>query len=280
MTKPVPVDMHRSPAPPPTRGLLQPSFIVACLVLALAAFVVGPRVLARSPSDVKASLPLKRPLGQFDKRNLGPYKLPEQGGQVILNASVVDALGTAEYLSRYYFDTTIKEQTNPLRTVHVLVTYYSGGRDLVPHVPDQCYLGNGYQATKAADLDLGTPALGGKLPVRVLTFARSKLFGQDEPTVIYTFHCNGGFMATRNDVRFAIQSPGERYAYFCKIEISFGAADAQPANPRREDAVAAAAKFLDQFLPVLLRDHLPDWEAVHRDGPAPPAVPSPTGAGA
>jgi hypothetical protein len=94
---------------------------------------------------------------------------------------------------------------------------------------------------------------------------------------MYTFHCNGRFMCGRNDVRYAIQAPSERYAYFCKIEVSFGSPDSQPANPSREDSVKAGARFLDQFLPVLLRDHLPDWDALHR--PADPPAEAPTSSG-
>jgi hypothetical protein len=247
---------------------LQAPFLVAAAVLATAAFVVGPIVLAGGATEYKEPLPLKRPLGQMTKEKLGPYRLPAEGGTQILNAAVVDTLGTTEYVSRIYIDESVTDRRSPLAVVHLLVTYYTGGRDLVPHTPDQCYYGAGYQPIKMENLEVEVPTVGGRLPLRVLTFIKSALFGKEEPTVGYTFHCNGRFCCTRTEVRYLIQSPTEKHAYFCKIEVSFGGPDSQPAYPTREEAVQATAKFLDHVLPVLLRDHLPDWPPAAEAGPS------------
>ena len=149
------------------------------------------------------------------------------------------------------------------------MTYYSGGRDLVPHTPDECFLGAGYQAIEKGNLDLKIDSLG-EIPLRALTFQKSDVFGRDKPTVMYTFHCNGDFTETRNGVRSRINSPLNKYAYFCKIEISLGGSSRDVGSPGRAESIQAAQDFLNVVLPRLVNDHMPDWKAAVADNePAP-----------
>jgi hypothetical protein len=71
-------------------------------------------------------------------------------------------------------------------------------------------------------------------------------------TVVYTFRCNGEFVCTRTGVRLLINELGNVYAYFGKVEISFP-------DATREEAVVASEKLLNRVLPVLERDHWPDF---------------------
>ena len=73
-------------------------------------------------------------------------------------------------------------------------------------------------------------------------------------TVLYTFHCNGRFVATRTGVRILINDLWNTYAYFSKIEVSFPKAT-------RTLSIEGAKKFFDRVLPLLLRDHWPDFTA-------------------
>ncbi len=190
------------------------------------------------------------------KEGIGPYRFVDQ---MELSSAIVEKLGTDEYIDWQFEDTSIKDADSPVRHVRLTVTYYTGGRDQVPHTPDVCMVGAGYKAQEAENLDLDLPNLGAKVPVRVLTFEPSML-RQRKPTVAYTFHCNGDFVCTRMDVRVRMNSLTDQHAYFAKIEVVFGGDVMAP----REEAVAATQKFLDHLLPVLVRDHLPDWEAVKR----------------
>lgn len=235
-------------------------FWIAGAILGLAAFVVGPAVVARGGNEVKLPLPLRKPLDKLDREALGPYRFVTSQ---TMPAAVEDALGTHEYISWLLNDTSIKDKHNPLRRINLFVTYYTGGRNPVPHTPDQCYLGRGYQPIVKENLKVEMPTIGGLVPIRALTFEGSKLLGHEEITVVYLFHCNGRFVETRSRVRDLITSYAEKYAYFSKIEVTFGTGVNAP-DPSRQDTIEAARKFLDRVLPVLVDEHFPDWEAVQR----------------
>jgi len=146
----------------------------------------------------------------------------------------------------------------------LLVTYYSGGHNLVPHTPDVCYLGAGYQPGRAHEnVTLSVPELGAagaKLWVRVLTFVKTAIFDRQDVSVVYAFHCNGRFVETgafvdpRTAVRLLLNDPANTYAYFSKVEVSFPRAT-------REQSLKGAAKLFGAVLPVLVKEHWPDFEA-------------------
>lgn len=239
-------------------GLLAAPFITACLILLCAKFVVSPQFDKLGLGGEKESLELRRPLGQMSKQNLGPYVFKTN---LNISPEVEDALGAKDYLNWLFVDTSVTDQKNPLRFIRFFVTYYSGGRDLVPHVPDECFLGSGYQAVEKENLTLPIESLDLDLPIRALTFQKSDVFGSDKPTVLYTFHCNGEFTETRDGVRTRIHSLLNKYAYFSKIEITLGGTGRNIGSPGREESIQAANKFLNVILPRLVNDHMPDWEA-------------------
>lgn len=214
-------------------------------------------------SEAKDPVPLRQPLAMLDKEALGPY---EYLGRATLSAAVIESLGTDQYINWGFRDTSIKRKNDPLRRVNLHITYYTGGRDLVPHTPDQCMKGAGYEPTIAENVTVPIESLGIEIPLRVLTFEKSSILRNEKPTVCYTFHTNGEFECTRNGVRKKINVLGQKKAYFCKIEVSFGASGSKPRDPSREDSVKATARFLDHLLPVLLENHLPDWDAVMNEG--------------
>ena len=72
--------------------------------------------------------------------------------------------------------------------------------------------------------------------------------------MIYTFHCNGRFTATRTGVRLLLNDLTNTYAYFSKVEVSFPGAT-------RQQSIDGAWKVYDRLLPVLLKAHWPDFEA-------------------
>ena len=128
-------------------------------------------------------------------------------------------------------------------------------KNLVPHVPDECRLGAGYQPARPHEnrdiLIDGEPRR--EIPLRVCTFVKTAVFQKDEQTVVYLFHANGDFASTREQVRIAFNDPRDRFAYFSKVEISFPRAS-------REQSVEGAARLLSKLLPILVSDHLPDFE--------------------
>jgi len=236
-----------NPASAPRQRLVTLPFVVAVILLGVAAILAGPVAARLDLTQGKKVVPLKAPLSELDPALLDPYVIQRK---VDLEPEMVEALGTEAYLSWRLEDTAVAVNS-PVRIVDLLVTYYSGGVELVPHTPDVCYLGSGYNPTQAHEnKQVELPSLGATVPIRVCSFIKTAIFNSDETTVVYTFYCNGRFVNTRTDVRILMNDPKNAYAYFAKIEVSFPRAD-------RASAVEGARKLFDKVLPILVRDHFP-----------------------
>ena len=209
----------------------------------------------------KAAAPLRSPLAKLDKNALGPYRFVSAN---VLDAAVVDALGTTEYIDWILEDTSHTNRSSPLRYARLHVTYYTGQPDAVPHTPDVCMVGAGYEIVRSGNTAVRVSTLAGspEVPVRMVTFVKSAIFGADELPIVYTFHCNGKFAATRERVRTAVNNPLDEYAYYSKIEVGFGWNMARPHFPSQDEALAATAKLFSYVLPLLLENHWPDWKAL------------------
>lgn len=242
------------------RGWISPPFLLAVGLLGSAAVLAGPFSGRWRWHQAKRELPLLRPFSALDVARIAPLRVLERH---VLEPAVVEALGTDRYLSWTIEDPRVG-QTDPLRYANLLVTYYSGGHNLVPHTPDVCYLGAGYQPGRSHEnVELAIPELGStasKLWVRVLTFVKTAIFDRQEVSVVYAFYCNGRFVETgamvdpRTAVRVRLNDPANTYAYFSKVEVSFPRAT-------REQTVRGAAKLFGAVLPVLMHDHWPDFDA-------------------
>ena len=252
---------HRNPGL--LASVLSAPFILCVLVLVAAALGQAALVQWLGIVTHKEPIPLRKPLGALDKGRLGDYRYERK---FTLSKAVEDALGTRDYLEWTLTDLAVKRRSDPRRHVHLSVTYYTGGRNLAPHTPDVCRVGGGYQPKQAhEDRMIDVPSLDdehGSVPVRVCTFVKTAIFDRNEPTVIYTFHTNGEFKATRTGVRNTTHRIRDKYAYFSKVEVNFGGPRCQPRNLGREESIAAAAKLFDTILPILIEEHWPDWEAV------------------
>jgi len=235
-------------------------FLAALVLLGSAAMLAGPVSGRLRFHQAKLGLPLTRALSAFDLSKIAPLRVVDRH---VLDSTVVEALGTDRYVSWTIEDPRVGPG-DPLRFSSLLVTYYSGGHNLVPHTPDVCYLGAGYQPGRAHEnVTLTVPELGAagaKLWVRVLTFVKTAIFDRQEVSVVYAFHCNGRFVETgplmdpRTAVRLLLNDPANAYAYFSKVEVSFPRAT-------REQSLNGAAKLFGAILPVLVKDHWPDFEA-------------------
>lgn len=243
-----------------TSRIVTPHFLLAVILLGAAAALAGPIGALMEIKQDKKPLPLRKPLAAMEVRKLSPYKVVQR---YTLESTVVDALGTSEYL-HWQLEDTSAPKGDPLQRPSLFVTYYTGGRNLVPHTPDECYLGSGYQPAQAhenREIELDSLEQDRQLPVRVCSFVRTAVFNKEEVTVVYTFATHGTFAATRNGVRLLINDPRSTHAYFSKIEVHFPGAN-------REDSVRGARKLFERLLPVLMEEHLPDFEAAEREAQA------------
>lgn len=246
--------------PGPLGAALRNRGFIACLALLIGVAVCFQLIGllgGRRPGKPKEAVWLKKSLKQLDRTKLAPYILPP-GGAADIKAEILDSLGTREYISWTLEDPT---SAGPASIVNFFVTYYTDDPGQVPHVPEECYSGNGYSAVGEEQIEIPVPALGKSVAFKMLTFERSAFLERESRLVMYAFHANGRFASERRMVQMILNDPRDDHAYFSKIELSFGTIKAQPT---REEAIAAGTRFLQRALPVLVQDHWPDWEEVKK----------------
>jgi hypothetical protein len=238
-------------------GYLQPAFVICVAVLALAG--AGMSVAAKQLGLYlkKEPLPLKKPLEALDEAKLAPYRVVAK--QKIENRDVVESLGTEDYI-QWVLEDPCAPVDSAVRNILLFVTYY-GQPDRVPHVPEECYTGGGYEriATNDVDFTVGAQDDLRSVPGRYLVFAgrngTSWLAGGQFP-VLYLFRLNGEYAGNRDDARMALnRNIFRKHAYFSKIELAFNQGYVAPS---KADAVGASERLLTVLLPVLEREHWPD----------------------
>lgn len=80
--------------------------------------------------------------------------------------------------------------------------------------------------------------------------------------VVYFFKANGEYTGNRTITR-AVMSKNifGKYSYLSKVELKFfGYVHGSIIYPNKEEMIPASEKFLSALLPVMERDHWPDWE--------------------
>ncbi|MCG3125694.1 MAG: hypothetical protein CHACPFDD_00519 [Phycisphaerae bacterium] len=227
----------------------------------------------------KAAVPLKRPLAAMDRYKLAPEYTLHIEPPAALPEEMIEWLGTREYLSWRVVDTR-HDRADAVNTAHLFITYYTGKPDMVPHVPDECYLAGGYDCLSAETIEVPVPEVGAprdRVGVRLLGFVPSgaTLRGQnphDAAThVMYFFLCNGRYAVTRDEVRLIQANLFDKYAYYAKIEIRFTDYSMRRQADRQASA-EAVGPLLRKILPLLLKDHVADWNELNARGTAvPPA---------
>lgn len=255
------------------KSLFQPAFLVCALLLLTGATTKSLVVRFLGWQLTKYPLPLKKPLDKMDETALSPYIVNNK--LKINNPDVLATLGTEEYLQWILVDPEA-EPGSPTQYCSVFVTYYTGDPDRVPHVPDECYVGGG-NIRKAAFED--TAALkriqDGQEHVQILSY-QNVLFGSTDDTALagiqefyvsYLFHTNGQYSKNRTETRRILgQNFLSKYSYFSKVEWHFyGITPFGRIYPDRQEVVQASERLLGVLLPVLERDHWPDWEAANRN---------------
>ncbi len=248
--------------PEPWRQLFRPSFVVCALILIATA--VGDGLLADLLTVVvdKKPLHLRNGLSTLDRDAMGPYRFIRA---TPIPSDTAKALGANEYIFWTLEDTSISSAKDPRRIVQLGITYYTGKPEQGPHTPDICMAASGYDAKQAHEtrqIHISTlPAGEADIPVRVLTFVRSSVFSGNEPSVVYTFHCNGQFVVDKIKLMRTLRGRHNRHEYYCKVEVSFSNGTEPVQFAGREETVEGTRKLFEYLLPLLLDHHFPDWEA-------------------
>jgi hypothetical protein len=239
---------------------LQPAFIICVALLATAAGGMSATIKWAGLYTKKEPLLLKKSLSELDKSNISPYKVIEKAK--IENQDVLNTLGTEDYIQWTLEDTRVPAESK-VRFCTFFVTYYSLP-DVVPHIPEECYIGGGVQGIKYETVTL--KAIQGlyerEIKTRYLVFADTKsgggLGGTSFP-ILYTFNANGKY-GDRDDVRKALnRNLFGKYSYFSKVEWKFFNRTTSQINyPNKQEALAASEKLLSIMLPVLEKEYWPD----------------------
>jgi hypothetical protein len=213
----------------------------------------------------------------------------------IFGVEMIESLGTDKYLDRKY------ESDGELLIVHV--AYYTGMIDDVPHVPERCWDAAGLsQSMVATVFDLavdypaatteGSPingatgkpypriesidAVGNVVPIHlpvgdadgvvrmtVTEFENARGDPSSRQVGGYFFIANGRIAPSARDVRFMAFDPSEKYAYYCKVQLSYlgRLVAGEPDDAVVKRFIEAAEDMLPRLIPEVMKC-LPDWPSV------------------
>jgi len=234
---------------------LQPAFLVCIILLVIT--TIGMSKFSRQYEP----LPLKKPLSELNVSQLSPYKVVAKAK--IENQDILNTLGTEDYIQWTLENTSVPAESN-VRFCTLFITYYSLP-DIVPHRPEECYIGGGLQGIKFETVMLRvTQGLRERqIKTRYLVFADTKsdglIGGTSSFPILYTFSVNGKY-GDRYDVRNTLNwNSFSKFSYFSKIEWKFfGRATGRITYPNKQEALAASEKLLTIILPVLEKEHWPN----------------------
>lgn len=153
--------------------------------------------------------------------------------------------------------------------IHLGLTYYTGLVDTVAHIPDRCYIADGYEPSSytVPTWNLGPDASGNtfKLPVRLISFDDATGTNRVSKCVAYVFHANGNYASDPLEVRRTLENLTERYGYYAKIEmmVLVPSVNDPENNPAVANASAAMADFLTAARPQI-EACFPDWSQLKK----------------
>jgi hypothetical protein len=136
------------------------------------------------------------------------------------------------------------------------LTYYTGLVDTVAHIPDRCYIADGYEPSSYTEpvwnLTDGKNGNDQKLQVRFIAFDDSSGSNRVPKCVAYLFHSNGQYMEDPLDVRRTLENLTERYGYYAKIELMTivkSSSDTATAQGTMTEFLTAAKPYIETCFP-------------------------------
>jgi len=239
------------------RVYLQPAFLICIGVLAAAGGGMSVAIESFGVYLKKEPLPLKKSFDLLDVNDLAPYQVIKHK---IENPQILKELGTEDYIQWIIEDPQVPADSSVRRCL-LFVTYYRLP-DRVPHVPEECYTGGGFQrlSTDSVVLKIKNDSYEKEIKGKYLVFGSIKAnFWQssEQFPVLYLFRINGDYAASRDEARIALnKNLFRKSSYFSKVEVVF---NQTPIAPDKEQAIEASEKLLGVILPILEKEHWPDW---------------------
>jgi hypothetical protein len=156
------------------------------------------------------------------------------------------------------------QRAAPDAIVRLHVAYYTGLVDTVAHIPDRCYVADGFEPTAHENVagPFGTYPDGKARDAdfRFIQFEDVTPQNRVSRYVGYLFHVNGEYDSDPLGVRARLQKLTEKYGYYAKVELMVTAAPKDPTAKAK--ASKAMSDFMTTALPQVER-MLPDWSAVN-----------------
>ena len=276
------------PSPISSGRRRQRSFWIVAGILLISAIGLNATVGAMQVTFRKLPVEPQKPLKALPIK-LGPWL--QVSLDEALNHEIEETLAANQYAFRTYVDTRVitpdelkafegrnandrlalaarLRQLHPGAVMNFALTYYTGLVDTVAHIPDRCYIADGYEVSKYTVLTWpvlprpGEPAGAGRaaglgeLNVRYLTFENKVDPQRSIPTnVCYFFQVNGAYEDDPiGGVRKRLQNLLERHGYYAKVELMTQMRDTA-------ESQAAMSDFLLHSMPEIEKV-LPDWGKV------------------
>ena len=229
----------------PAHKPLSIAFILAAIMLIVAATGLRPAIAAISKHFTKHAMEIRKSLRTFD-----PSEIPEfrKGWETGIMESTTEDIETDEFT---FVSFKSNDPAADIRSGYLFVTYYNNPKDKVPHTPDVCYRQAGAIINKKTAIKLHVPEISNEPITATLLLMDVKTCNR---AVIFFFSAEGKFKNTRGQVRWTIGTPGNKYSYFSKIEASA----IYPTGEEPTQAIELIKKILRQSLPVLINEYLPD----------------------
>ncbi|HEX4053347.1 MAG TPA: hypothetical protein VHX86_03695 [Tepidisphaeraceae bacterium] len=203
------------------------------------------------PSDLDAARDLAADAAR------GKFNLASFGQQVQM---ITDALKGKTPNERKDILTAVEMRGHSGDVIHLGLTYYTGLVDTVAHIPDRCYIADGYEPSSytVPTWKLGPNAAGQYYPlsVRFISFQDSTGSNRVSKCVAYVFHTNGHYESDPLGVRQTLEDLTERYGYYAKIELMTLGEDTDVAS-------TAMTEFLTVARPQI-ETCFPDWNKLKR----------------
>lgn len=240
------------------RTFLQPAFLVCITVLAIAGSGMSFAVRRFGVYLQKEPLPIKKSLDLLDAIDLSPYRVVPPKYK-IEDREVLKKLGTNDYI-QWVLEDADNQVDESVRRFMLFITYYQLP-DRVPHIPEECYAGAGFQrlASDSVSFDINNRTLK-TIDGKYLVFGSSKTsqwWNNAKFPVLYLFRVNGEYAGSREEARIILnKNLFYKHSYFSKVEIVFNQGSLVP---DRKKAVEAGEKILDVILPILEKEHWPKW---------------------
>ena len=143
----------------------------------------------------------------------------------------------------------------PRAIMNMAVTYYTGKADTVAHIPDRCYIADGYEPTeyKYPEWDVHAKLANdgdGVIKVRSIVFDDATgVASKVQKNVAYFFHTNGHYTDDPTKVRIALQNLTQKYGYYAKVELMTIDPNHDVAEQAMQDFLIVAIKPIEETLP-------------------------------